>query len=97
VFGWTCAPRLHLIYDSAGTLFRKIPIPRIVHVLSLYSLFPTLSPSTAVPRPRFHPPKIYIIVLPESPLNRAAERDSAGTLFRVDGRISDLTNKRIEG
>lgn len=60
--------------------------------------FPALSP-TAVPRPLFRPPEIYIIVLSGSPLNRVAERDSAGALFRVDvdGRIGDLTNKRIEG
>lgn len=60
---------------------------------------PARSPSVAVPRPLFRLPEIYIIVLPGSPLNRAAERDSAGALFRVDvdGRIGDLANKRIEG
>lgn len=66
-------------------------------------LSPLYPRSAAVPRPLFRPPlpppEIYIIVLPGSPLNRVAERDSAGALFRVDvdGRIGDLTNKRIEG
>lgn len=52
-----------------------------------------------LPKPLFRPPGIYIIVLPGSPLNRVAERDSAGASFRadVDGRSGDLANKRIEG
>lgn len=77
--------------------FGKIPIPRTVHFLPLYS--PSAPVRAAVPRSLFRPPEIYIIVLPGSPLNRVAERDSASALFRVDvdGRIGDLANKRIEG
>lgn len=63
--------------------------------IPLSPLYPRALPS---PNPPFVPPEIYIIVLPRPPLNRVAERDSAGALFRVDadGRIGDLANKKIE-
>lgn len=77
-----------------GKFLSRVPSTSSLSI-PLSPLYPRALPS---PDPSFAPPEIYIIVLPGSPLNRAAERDSAGALFRVDvdGRIGDFANKRIE-
>lgn len=67
------------------------PFPRPVCPLPTSPRFPRPAPVAAPPplppcKPLslFRPLGIYIIVLPGSPLNRVAGRDSAGASFRVD-------------
>lgn len=93
--------RPRTLYPTPLCLSVATPSPRTTPHHSLLLLLPMLVLLLLPPpsRPLFRPPGIYIIVLPGSPLNRVAERDSAGASFRadVDGRSGDLANKRIEG
>lgn len=52
--------------------------PRFIHPV------PVAASPLQTPLSLFRPLGIYIIVLPGSPLNRVAGRDSAGASFRVD-------------